>query len=252
MVIVTIQHLEAAEVLKARALQDAPLSIAQKKVCSLLLSGKVATGDCRRPRGRPEYAWSITCARSTASSTVHVCRRAACAVPLRERVPSAVYSLNAAATHSLRSRLPAACARSQRSAASNRVWIALGRQLGLGLLRAPDAQLRVGDRRCPACRSARPGRHAGDVRERVRAAAAVSAGSACPACRLISSSSVCGSERVADRSRSASANRPPERAQWRACCRAALEPGLHRGELRIALRVGRRRKLGSRDARPGR
>ncbi len=39
MIAVTIQHMEAAEVLKARALQSAPLSIMQKKVCSLLLSG---------------------------------------------------------------------------------------------------------------------------------------------------------------------------------------------------------------------
>ena len=39
MIAVTIQHMEAAEVFKARALQAAPLSIMQKKVCSLLLSG---------------------------------------------------------------------------------------------------------------------------------------------------------------------------------------------------------------------
>lgn len=39
MIAVTIQHMEAAEVLKARALQTAPLSIMQRKVCSLLLSG---------------------------------------------------------------------------------------------------------------------------------------------------------------------------------------------------------------------
>jgi DNA-binding CsgD family transcriptional regulator len=36
---VTIQHMEAAEVFKARVLQNAPLSIVQRKVCSLLLSG---------------------------------------------------------------------------------------------------------------------------------------------------------------------------------------------------------------------
>jgi DNA-binding CsgD family transcriptional regulator len=39
MIAVTIQHMEAAEVFKARALQAAPLSIVQKRVCSLLLSG---------------------------------------------------------------------------------------------------------------------------------------------------------------------------------------------------------------------
>jgi len=39
MIAVTIQQMEAAEVFKARALQAVPLSIMQKKVCSLLLSG---------------------------------------------------------------------------------------------------------------------------------------------------------------------------------------------------------------------
>src|SRR4029077_14538614 len=39
MIAVTIQHMEAAELLKARALQSAPLSIMQRKVCSVLLSG---------------------------------------------------------------------------------------------------------------------------------------------------------------------------------------------------------------------
>ena len=41
MIAVTIQHMEAAEVFKARVLQAAPLSITQKKVCSLLLSGLI-------------------------------------------------------------------------------------------------------------------------------------------------------------------------------------------------------------------
>ena len=40
MIAVTIQHAEATEVLKARALQSAPLSVVQKKVCSLLLCGR--------------------------------------------------------------------------------------------------------------------------------------------------------------------------------------------------------------------
>ena len=39
MIAVTIQHAEPTEVLNARALQSAPLSIVQKKVCSLLLGG---------------------------------------------------------------------------------------------------------------------------------------------------------------------------------------------------------------------
>jgi DNA-binding CsgD family transcriptional regulator len=39
MVAVTIQHLEPADVYQARVLQSAPLSITQKKVCSLLMSG---------------------------------------------------------------------------------------------------------------------------------------------------------------------------------------------------------------------
>ena len=39
MIAVTIQHAEPTEVLRARALQSAPLSIVQKKVCSLLLCG---------------------------------------------------------------------------------------------------------------------------------------------------------------------------------------------------------------------
>jgi DNA-binding NarL/FixJ family response regulator len=39
MIAVTIQHAEPTEVLMARALQSAPLSIVQKKVCSLLLCG---------------------------------------------------------------------------------------------------------------------------------------------------------------------------------------------------------------------
>lgn len=55
MITVTIQHLEAAEVLKARALQDAPLSIAQKKVCLLLLSG----------RSQPEIAVDLGVAPNT-------------------------------------------------------------------------------------------------------------------------------------------------------------------------------------------
>ena len=40
MIAVTIQHQEAADVVKARALQNTPLSISQKKVCSLLLDGR--------------------------------------------------------------------------------------------------------------------------------------------------------------------------------------------------------------------
>jgi DNA-binding CsgD family transcriptional regulator len=39
MIAVTIQHMEPTEVFKARALQSAPLSITQKKVCALLLGG---------------------------------------------------------------------------------------------------------------------------------------------------------------------------------------------------------------------
>jgi len=40
MIAVTMQHMEAAEVQKARSLQATPLSIVQKKVCSLLLAGR--------------------------------------------------------------------------------------------------------------------------------------------------------------------------------------------------------------------
>ena len=142
---------------------------------------------------------------------------------------------------------PAACARSHRSAASKRVWIAAGRQLGLGFLRAPDAQLRIGDRR--------------DVRMRASAKPAampttcVSVACSCCAiarleqCRRAGASApraVAARSASRGRSRCASANRPPDtRAVPRLRC-PALEPGLHRRELRIALVVGRRRELRAR------
>jgi hypothetical protein len=68
MIAVTIQHMEAAEVQKARSLQATPLSIVQKKVCSLLLAGRsqqeiAARAGCRREHGGRSRAQDLSQAR---------------------------------------------------------------------------------------------------------------------------------------------------------------------------------------------